>query len=167
MGTRTRSDLGHHEQSGLDEGNFRYLVRLLASNLNTKVAFICELTEDRKTARTLALSVDGQFLDSLEYKVAGTPCEAVYRDGPQYIGDGLPSRFPDGGVLVLVEWKVDSYLGVPFFDSDGNAIGHVGIMNERPIEDRKAFQTLLRDCSTKASAELQRQRADAQRRRGS
>ena len=161
MSTRMQSQAD--VRPGSDEGNFRYLVRLLARNLNTKVAFICELSPCREKARTLALAVDGAFLESLEYKVAGTPCEAVYREGTQHVVSGLPGRFPEDPVLV--EWQVDSYVGVPFFDSDGQPMGHVGIMNEQPIEDRSAFEALLGDCAAKASAELQRQRGEAGRRR--
>ena len=139
--------------------NFRYLVRILARNLNAKVAFICELEEGHERARTLALAVDGDFLENLEYKIAGTPCEAVYRDGPKYIAKDLASAYPDDDLIG--EWSVDSYLGVPFYDSEGQVLGHVGIMNEGPLRDRETFEALVGDCATRASAELQRMRRAA------
>ena len=145
------------ELAGSEEGGFRYLVRLLARNLKAKVAFICELQEGHESARTLALSVDGQFLENLEYKVAGTPCEAVYKDGPQHIASGLPEQFPHDPLLK--DWAVDSYLGVPFFGADGEILGHVGIMRGDRFTDPEACEALLSACAVKAAAEFERQRA--------
>lgn len=157
MGERTRvpdSDFIRPEGD-----NFRYLVRILARNLNAKVAFICELEEGGQRARTLALAVDGTFLDNLEYRLAGTPCEAVYREGSRYIAKDLAKAYPHDDLLV--EWSVDSYLGVPFYDESGRILGHVGIMNDGPLRDREAFEALVGDCATRASAELLRLRRTA------
>ena len=83
MTTTGKSEGQSHEDTLLS------LVRTLAHDLDAKVAFICErLESDPDTARTVALFVDEQFLENFEYKIAGTPCEAVYREGCLSIASG-------------------------------------------------------------------------------
>lgn len=122
---------------------FRSLVRGLAEDLRVKVAFVCEVFGDeRDQARTLALSVDGCFLEEMTYRLAGTPCARVCQRGVNYEAKNVARNYPED--TALADWAVDSYMGVAFFDSHERLIGHVGVMNDGPLEDPARVETRLR-----------------------
>ncbi|MCP3919887.1 MAG: hypothetical protein GY711_30525 [bacterium] len=111
------------------EDNLRALAKSLANDLDTKVAFICEVCDDRRErARTVALYVDHAYLDNIEYDLAGTPCAGVYDEGVLIHTADTSKIYPSDHILQ--EWSIESYMGVPFYDDDGKLIGHVGVMDD-------------------------------------
>lgn len=126
-----------------EAGGFRSIVRQLADELHVKVAFVCEVIgPEREEARTLALSVDGAFLEDMTYKLAGTPCAHVCERGVNYQAKDVVRVYPEDPLLV--DWGVDSYMGVAFFDADGQLMGHVGVMNDGPLPEPARVETRLR-----------------------
>jgi len=135
-------------------------VRGLAEELGTKVAFVCEVPEnDPEYARTLALSVDGDFLENREYRVAGTPCAGVYKGGRLFHPKGVAQIYPED--RMLAEWRLESYLGVGLYDAAGRLMGHVGVMHDGTLEDVSRSEARLRSVALAIGAELERRRARA------
>ena len=131
------------------------VVSTAARELEADVAFICQLIESNpENARTLALCVDDQFLDNLEYKVAGTPCERVYRDGMLYHPKDVTRIYPED--RMLADWKAESYMGVAFYDTKGMILGHVGVLSTKPMKDEARSRLRLRELATQAAAEIER-----------
>ena len=129
--------------TSVPKDGFRSLVRDLAEDLRVKVAFVCEVFGDeRDQARTLALSVDGCFLEEMTYRLAGTPCARVCQRGVNYEAKNVARNYPED--TALADWAVDSYMGVAFFDSRERLIGHVGVMNDGPLDDPARVETRLR-----------------------
>src|SRR5262249_14353670 len=64
------------------------------------------------------------------------------------------STFPED--KPLVEWGIESYLGVPLCDAHGTHLGHLAVFDERPMpaEPRKLFT--FRIFAARAAAELER-----------
>ena len=60
----------------------------------------------------------------------------------------------------LAEMGIQSYLGVPLRDSDGNVMGHLAVFDERPMpaEPRRLF--IFRIFAARAAAELNRLRME-------
>ena len=139
----------------MDEENLRSLVKDLAADLGVKVAFICEVVDEkRERARTLALWCDDAFLENLEYELAGTPCAGVYDKGLTIHAQDVAKIYPTD--RILVEWKVDSYMGMPFYDSGGDLMGHIGVMNDRPIGDVDRYRPKLQAAAARVGAAMQR-----------
>ena len=135
------------------------LVRTLARELDAKVAFICQpLESDPNMAQTVALCVDDQFLENLEYKVAGTPCERVYEEGSLSHAKGMRDLYPDDDMLA--EWNIESYVGYALYDSEGQVLGHLGVLDEKPMADTAQAQSRLREIATQAVHELQLRKGD-------
>lgn len=135
------------------------LVRTVAHDLNSKVAFICERSEsDPEMGRTVALCVDGQFLDNFEYKIAGTPCEAVYKEGYLAHISGTSALYPDDEMLA--ELHIESYVGYALYDPAGKILGHLGILDEKPLSDEATTRQKLRAFATQAVEELNLRKAD-------
>jgi PAS domain S-box-containing protein len=132
---------------------FQSLVRHLAAAVGTRYAFVAEFAGVMR-ARTLAFWFRDHVADNVEWGVVGTPCEDVVRGNLCHYPSGVHAKFP--GDRPLVEWGIESYLGVPLCDAQGNHLGHLAVFDERPMppEPRKMFT--FRIFAARAAAELER-----------
>src|SRR5947208_179889 len=137
---------------------FPSLVRHMASALRVRYAFITDC-DDQKHAKALAFWKGEDFGENFEFDIADTPCEKVLHGEICHYKEGLTKLFPrDTG---LAELGVESYLGVPMLDKAGRVIGHIAILDDKPMDrDPRAFD-LVKIFAARASAELKRQRAEA------
>src|SRR5947209_3117572 len=73
-------------------------------------------------------------------------------------GTGQGRLFPRAAPLTRL--GIDSYLGVPFLDADGNMLGHLAVFDNRPmpLEPRRLF--IFRIFAARATAERERLRAE-------
>src|SRR5437867_1577173 len=76
------------------EAFFRPLVRNLGMAVGSAYCMIAELAGVETRVRTLALWGRGQFLDNIEYDLAGTPCEDILRSGLCHHPRGVQQKFP-------------------------------------------------------------------------
>jgi len=142
------------------EAFFPALVSSTAQALNSKIVFIAELLPcTPASARTLAISIDHKFIDNIEYPLAGTPCEQIIKgQALSYVQD-IQGSFPDDHWLVDV--GAESYVGVPMMDDDGRVIGHMGVIDDKPIMDQQPITDTLIIFAERASVELKQKRTDA------
>lgn len=138
---------------------FRSVVRHLALALGVRLAFVAEITDVHRTrARTLALWYAGSYQDNFEYLLAGTPCEGTLTGQVCLYPDNVQRRFPEDHWLA--EFGARSYLGIPFVSSTGEVVGHMGIVDNRPMEDHDHRTSLVGILAGRAGAELERKRAE-------
>ncbi len=132
---------------------FQSLVRHLAQAVGTRYAFVAEFAGGTR-ARTLAFWFRDRLADNVEWDVIGTPCQEVVRGNLCHHPIGVSARFPDD--RPMVEWGIESYLGVPLCDAQGKHLGHLAVFDERPLpaEPRKLFT--FRIFAARAAAELER-----------
>src|SRR5215831_13425383 len=132
---------------------FQSLVPHLAAAVGTRYAFVAEFAGGTKE-RTLAFWFRDRITDNIEWDVIGTPCEDVVRGNLCHYPTGVRDRFPDD--RPMVEWGIESYLGVPLCDAQGRHLGHLAVFDERPMpaDPRKLFT--FRIFAARAAAELER-----------
>src|SRR6516162_5004511 len=132
---------------------FEFLVRHLAAAVGTRYAFVAEFPGGTRV-RSLAYWCRDRITDNVEWDVIGTPCEDVVRGNLCHYPTGVRARFPDD--RPLVDWGIESYLGVPLCDAQGRRLGHLAVFDERPMpaEPRKLFT--FRIFAARAAAELER-----------
>jgi len=153
----TQGSRGPEQEEGASTA-LRSTVRGLAERLCVKVAFVCETVGPRREeARTLALSVEGNFLENLTYKLAGTPCALVCEKGVAFTASHAAERYPRD--TILSDWGIDSYMGVACLAADGALVGHVGVMNDGPLEDPKRVERALRSAALELGPRLEFLRA--------
>jgi PAS domain S-box-containing protein len=138
---------------------FQSLVRHLAAAVGTRYAFVAEFAGGTR-ARTLAFWFRDRITDNVEWDVTGTPCQDVVRGTLCHYPAGVSARFPDD--KPMVEWGIESYLGVPLCDAQGRHLGHLAVFDERPMpaEPRKLFT--FRIFAARAAAELERSQFEKQ-----
>jgi len=135
---------------------FPSLARHLASALDVAYAFVSELNEDRTSFRTLAAWGRGAFLPNFEASLRGTPCEAVLNGQMLHCPRDLQLLFPND--TPLVGWRAESYCGVPLFDSSGQVVGHLAILDDKPMPDGTRCLSIMRIFAARAWAEIERTR---------
>jgi len=138
---------------------FPSLVRHLATALRVRYAFITDC-DDQKRAKALAFWNGNQFGEKFEFEIADTPCMKVLHGETCHYKEGLQSLFPlDTG---LADWGAESYLGVPMLDRQGRVIGHIAILDDKPMDRDPRAIDLVNIFAARAAAELKRQRAEAE-----
>ena len=141
------------------ESFFELLVADLASVLRTDLAFIGLRVPDASDhVRTLAAHGKGHMAENFEYALAGTPCEQTLKGDICVFSAGIRDRFPDDPALAENDW--DSYAGAPLRDAAGNTIGLLAVIHTQPLANPDLVKSLLRVFSERASAELERKRAE-------
>ncbi len=151
-------------KSETGERFFSSLVRHLALVLNCQYAFVSELLKDRLSFRTRAVWGRGQFLQNFDFPLAGTPCEAVLNGHTAHYPEKLCQLFPeDKG---LADWAAESYCGVPLVDLSDRVVGHLAIIDDKPMPDGPRGLAIMRILAARAYAEIERLRAEVAIREG-
>jgi len=140
---------------------FAALVENLAKALKTHGAWVTEYLKESRRLRALAFWLGGQLVHGYEYNIAGTPCEPVVEDTRLiHIPDKCVELYPDDPDLKPI--GAVSYMGVPLTDVDGKILGHLAVVDTRPMpEDRRAL-AVIRIFAARAGAELRRLRAESE-----
>ena len=134
---------------------FRSLVRYLAEVLEVRYAFVTRLIGSRNTkVRTLAFWQGEDFGENFDYKLAGTPCEEMLSEEIVYYPQNIQSFFPDYQHLANLE--IESYLAIALHDSMGNILGHLKVLDTKPIVKTQTTELILRIFAARAGAELER-----------
>jgi hypothetical protein len=138
------------------EGFFPGLVRHLAGHLGVRFALASECIDaTRNRVRVLAYWADGRPVPSFEYDVAGTTCERVIKDGKMsYFPANVQDLFPREKALVAM--RAYCYLGIPLLDGEKNPIGHLFIMDDKPLADPPHAINIMNIFSLRAAEELDR-----------
>lgn len=137
---------------------FRALVRNLAKILGARCAFVAEFAEVKTRVRTLAFWNSDGFLGTIEYDLAGTPCETVLQGEIRHYPDRIQSLFPKDQGLASLGAK--SYLAVPLMDSAGKVLGHLAVIDDKPRPAAPRDLSIFKIFAARATAELQRQWAE-------
>jgi len=138
---------------------FDALVKTLARALETRWVMVTML---RPNNRLEALALwNGEAVErNVYFPVADSPCEMVIRYGAYKFEDGVSEAFDSQPVLEA--WGVQSYAGVALNDSAGQVIGVLCALHDRPLPDPAKDTALLRVYGSRAAAELERLRVEAE-----
>ena len=140
---------------------FPSLVRSLAEALQTKYAFVSRFVgENRARVRTLAFWKGDGFLDNFEYDLPHTPCERVLTGEVCLFPEKVQDLFPDHRED-LAKLGVESYLAIPVADHSGAVMGHLAVMDTKPMHDDPRVLSVFKIFGVRAGAELERERMDA------
>jgi len=136
---------------------FQSLVRHMATALRVRYAFVTAC-DDQKHARSLAYWKGDGFGENFEFDIADTPCEKVLHGEVSHYERGLQALFPLD--TALVDMQAESYLGVPMLDRASRVIGHIALLDDKPMEANSRSTDLLKIFASRAAAELKRQKAE-------
>jgi PAS domain S-box-containing protein len=140
---------------------FAALVENLAKALKTHGAWVTEYIRECRRLRALAFWMDGQWIQNYEVDIAGTPCEQVIDTANLvHFPDNLLALYPDDPDIK--DTGAVSYMGIPLKDIDGGILGHLAVIDRRPIPEEPRVLALFKIFAARATAEMQRLRAEKQ-----
>lgn len=137
---------------------FYSLVQHLAQAIPVKYALVTECADLQKTrARTLAFWNGKAFAENFAYEVKNTTCEMVYRGEVSFYAREVQKLFPLE--TALVDLGAQSYIGLPMYSTAGEFIGHLAVLDDRPMNEPRGMD-VLKIFAARAAAELERQKAE-------
>ena len=138
---------------------FRALVKNLAAVMDTAGAWVTEYFPETKRLRSFAFWLKGDFVDNFEYKIAGTACEPVVESKKLvHIPDRLVELYPGDPDLMPI--SAVSYLGVPLLDPQGEVMGHLSVLDSKPLPAQPRLFSLFEIFASRAAAEQRRLRQE-------
>jgi len=143
---------------GTAENFLAALAQYLAQALNVDYVLIDRLADEPGIAQTAALYVRGEVAPNITYALEGTPCENVVGGELCVHPQGVQALFPRD--RLLAQMGVESYAGMPLWDSAGRPIGLIAVMDRKPLSPSRPVVPLLRLVATRAAAELERERIE-------
>jgi PAS domain S-box-containing protein len=137
---------------------FRSLVEHLATAIGVQYAFVAEFAKVNSRVRTLAYWTRDRIGENIEFDLADTPCEDVVRGALCHYPAGVNERFPQD--QALVDLGIQSYLGVPLKDSNGQVLGHLAVFDTQPMPEEPRMLLIFHIFASRAAAELNRLRME-------
>ncbi|PIQ95340.1 MAG: hypothetical protein COV67_15515 [Nitrospinae bacterium CG11_big_fil_rev_8_21_14_0_20_56_8] len=154
------SSLIHATHPETGQKFLRSLVRQLATTLEVRYAVVgkCQNTEG-DAVKTLAVWKGNNFAGNFIYSLKGTPCENVVGRQVRHYPVNVKNLFPKDDLLTQL--NVESYLGVPLFDSGNLPLGILLVMHTGPIKDPAYAEAILTLFAARAESEIEREKIES------
>jgi len=138
---------------------FRALVKNLATAMDVLGAWVTEYFPETKRLRALGFWFDGKYIENFDYPIAGTACEPVVESKTLvHIPERMIELYPHEPALV--EWNAVSYLGVPLLDTHGEVMGHLSVLDNKPLPANPRLISFFEIFAARAAAEHRRLREE-------
>jgi|GEM_PF-4798194 len=133
----------------------RSLVRYFAETLHARGAFLGEVAgRRREKIRARTYWANGRFETEFEFDLAGAPCETVIGKTSRAYPGEVQKRFPNA--RWLERRGVEGYLGVPLFDSSGQALGVLAALHNGRLREKYADPAVLKILAAQAGSAMER-----------
>ncbi|ACK68588.1 PAS/PAC sensor hybrid histidine kinase [Gloeothece citriformis PCC 7424] len=138
---------------------FQSLVQYMAKALGVEFAIIAKfINEQKKKAKTIAVCIKDEIVDNFEYDLENTPEDDSIQQGLSDYWQQIKQQFPQKDSIQNMD--IENYLGVSLLDSEGNAIGLMGVIDTKALDDHKFLTEILQIFAARAVTELERQQAE-------
>ena len=146
--------------SSTGEDFFEQMASAMAESVGADAAFIVRwLPGEPLTAQTLAVVVDGQAQENFGYALEGTPCQQFAREEICFVTDHVAARFP--GFISPAGMSVQAYVGRRLDSPRGQCLGSLCVLYRGSVSKTEFIVSTLGIFAARATAELERQAADA------
>jgi PAS domain S-box-containing protein len=138
---------------------FAALVRSLTFALKVDGAWVTEYLQGPKRLRALSFWWRDRYVEDFEYDIRDSPCEQVVekKDLLRY-SENIVQLFPRDAELVAL--NATAYMGMPLLDEHGSVLGHLAVIDSKPLPDDPRLEAIFRIFAVRASAEVRRIRAE-------
>lgn len=137
------------------ENFFTELVQYIADVF--KVRYVMVATQKDSRLQSSAFWLDGQVQPNMSYCLENTPCNLAVTLGEYICLSNVQQQFPTNQALKTL--NAESYVGFALRDTQGEIIGCLSIVDDKPLTQPELVLSMLRVFAARASAELERQTA--------
>jgi hypothetical protein len=142
--------------TGLDF--FRLLTELLVKSFGVSLAFIARIDPELNRANVLYCWHKKQITDCQSFDLAENPSGNVMRGYTAYYPNNLQEMFPND--LMIRQLGMDSFMGTPVFDVNGEVSGLLVMMDDKPMEEIPNSRYMLSIFASRIGAELERMKIE-------
>jgi formate hydrogenlyase transcriptional activator len=136
---------------------FTSLVQHLARALQVRRVYVAECL-DAERARARAVWMGNDFSPPFEYILADTPCMKVTQGQTCLYASHVQQYFPHNKFLPTM--NAQSYLGIPLWNAAHDVIGHMVLVDDKPMSEDPLWVSVLQTFAARAGAELEREQAN-------
>ena len=133
--------------------HLRKVISIIARATQSDFIMLAVPSNEAMQARSLVAMQDGEFIDDFVYDLQGTPCEITRLGKVCTHKADIQSLYPTDEMLV--EMGAESYIGVPFFDNDGEVIGYLVLINRKPLDGASLYSKLIESYHPQIARRLQ------------
>ncbi len=142
---------------------FASMVKHLADSLGVRYAFVTECRDylqlrEKAKAKMVAFWQGDGLAENVSYELGETPCLNVFKGQTCYYPSGVRQLFPNDKDLAAL--NADGYLGIPLYATSGQVVGHLAVLDDKPLVHTAQGESLLRIFAARAGAELERLHAE-------
>ena len=114
------------------------------------IARICP--DDREFAQTVAVMLDGEFIENFRYPLDDTPCRDLLNAHDCVIAENVAARYPASTQLNAL--GAEAYIGTQLYKPDGQVIGFLYLIFRIPLKHTDHIRSILHIFAHTASIEL-------------
>ncbi len=151
------SDILDIDQYLTGEEYLKEFIKNIAINLDVKYALIGEPVDDSLTKiKTSVVWAGDGFSENFTYELKDTPCEIVLSGERVCIHPSNVSiDFPNDNLLQ--EMNIEAYIGAPVISKRDSKVSSILVLlDEKPMEDKEFFTTIVEFLALRASAEMEK-----------
>ncbi len=134
------------------------IVRYLAEMFAVDYAFVGRLRMNKASIESIAFYAKGQLVENFQYDLINTPCANVVGQTSCIYPSDVQKLFPQD--YFLTEMGVDSYAGIPLWDSKGDGLGILTLLHSSPLNNIEVIRSQLQLVAVRVAAELERKKTD-------
>ena len=153
------------DESENDTAIFRTIVLQAAALSQVHAAVIAQCVDrEAQEFRILAAAAGNQVLTPAEGTIMqydGSPCHNLKTEDTYFQERELQQAFPS--VSLFGDLNAESYMGFGIRDRNGQPLGHLAVIHDRPMAARALKSPVLRVIAARAGQELRRHVAETER----
>jgi len=107
---------------------------------------------------TVVFWSNDKLVDNVRYALHGTPCKEVLDGNTRFYSEGVQELFPEDEELKSMD--AEGYLGCPILSSSDQILGHISIIDTKPLENERELITIVQAFASLASSEIERNQAN-------
>ncbi len=147
--------IGNSLERSKDDYFFDTMCHSLSESLGIGMVFVGEYIKNENLIKSISFWNKNKFESEVSYPVDGTPTEVVMKTNSiRFYQKDIQEHFPNDPSLA--HWNVNSYIGCPLLNSQGEFVGYIGIMDSNPIQNIPLVQSVLHIYSHSLGRELER-----------
>jgi len=134
---------------------FVTILTALADAIGAQQAIISLINNDNPAeATTHTYLINGQVQPNISYALEDTPCHDVMEENFCFMSTGAQQRYPRD--KLLIQYNIDSYLGVGIKNAQGKPTGILVLLAEHPLPISPQISSLLLIFADRIGGELRR-----------
>lgn len=138
---------------------YKMITNIIGSQLGVEYVVIGMINEETRAVDVQTFWLNGEFISGVSYPLLNSPCESVLHTKTLHrYGKDVRELFPKEQSLVNL--NVNSYVGLPLFNSEKKVIGILAVMSQEVQPAHHSVEQILRMYADRIASEMDREKGE-------